>query len=108
MNKKVLVILLCLSLFFIVYNYNDFVIRNYRYFYSDEIAIGNKLIVLLQQHYNQTGSYPNNIDEFLTTIRYEDLYYKKMNNHQFEIYFGIQLGTSLVYNSKKGKWVIEF
>ena len=53
----------------------------------------------------QTGKLPENVEEMGIDDNQDHLsFYKKKGDDEYEVWYGLELGTSKIYNSKTKKW----
>nr|HPH16141.1 hypothetical protein [Bacteroidales bacterium] len=54
---------------------------------------------------NKTGLLPENLQQIGLDDTHMDLsFYEKKNQLEYEVWYGLDLGTSMIYNSKTKKW----
>ena len=101
MNKKIIIILIIalISIFSMI-----------SYLFVNDSFADNKntidsLVPLIEKYKNKNGYLPSKLD----SIGYEEtiegpIYYSIIDSNYYELYFGLELGESHIYESKTGNW----
>ncbi|KAF0202305.1 MAG: hypothetical protein FD170_2031 [Bacteroidetes bacterium] len=65
-----------------------------------------ELIIEKVERYSlETGRFPENVKEIGLDDRQMHLsFYTKIDSTEYEVWYGLNLGTSKIYNSKSKKW----
>jgi hypothetical protein len=72
----------------------------------DEYKLGNELIQKIEQFRNSNGRLPRDIREVAPEYWDEGgpLYYDKIDDRDYIVWFGLSLGESYTYESKTKEW----
>lgn len=62
------------------------------------------LIEKVETFKQETGRLPENEQELKMEAQMHLSFYKKINNEEFEVWYGTGLGASKIYNSKTKTW----
>ncbi len=66
---------------------------------------GNKIISLIEQYRQHNPVLPEDLEQAGINLNPEGpLFYRKISDDQYELWYGTRLGESRIYNSKQKKW----
>ena len=69
------------------------------------IQRGNTLIEQIEEFKKNNGTLPNSLKDLKINEKLEGpLYYEKQDSASYLVWFGLELGESLKYNSIEKKW----
>jgi hypothetical protein len=73
--------------------------------YDSKFQAAVKVIMELDTFFKNNSKYPDSLEVLGIEETLEGLiFYKKISDQEYEIWFGTTLGNSMVYNSKTKKW----
>lgn len=73
--------------------------------YWQKYKIANKYIEKIEQFRQQNQRLPSSLEEIgEITSEKGPIYYQKLSETEYQIWFGTTVGESIIYNSKTKKW----
>ena len=96
MKVKILIVLII----FVLFAYITLDVLN-----ITELIHAKRLLNEIKQYNSKHGRYPDNLSNIRENISEEGpVYYKKIDEQRYIIWFGTSLGESKVFDSKYGEW----
>jgi len=82
-----------------------FIISSCNIDYNTKEKYATLIIKKIEEFKINNDRLPNNLTEIGLNINEKSLvFYKKISKNEFEVWYGIELGESKIYNSELNKW----
>ncbi len=73
--------------------------------YSDKIEKGNEIAAKIEKFRNEKGKLPESLSEVgIAETESGPIYYKKESETKYILWFGKELGESMIYDSDTKEW----
>lgn len=73
-------------------------------FHWNDFRTGNRIIMQVETFRQSHGRLPENLEEVGITDPNPRVFYRKTNDHEYVVWFGISVGESETYDSSTKKW----